>query len=191
VISVSPFTLLLSSQMSKKLVFYLEGSETLIFCQSPLTCCVLQLDWCDLSLSIFVRREMLWVPWRRFVVSWPTTWAHTPSGDGRGCWRGSHSPGEKAELTSRGGLRFRLWGQMLPYFKPHFTALLFLFHLDLFLLSGFPRLMYLVIILNVHVTIINTHFIVITYTTTTVVYLFNQKCSNIMKYCYNLKYKYL
>lgn len=87
--------------MSKKLVFYLEGSDTLIFCQSPLTCCVLQLDWCDLSLSIFVRREMLWVPWRRCAVSWPTTWAHTPSGDGRGCWRGSHSPGEKAELTSR------------------------------------------------------------------------------------------
>lgn len=61
-------------------------------------------DWCDLSLSVFIRREMLWVPWRRCAVSWPTTWAPTPSGDGRGCLRESLRPGEKAELISREGV---------------------------------------------------------------------------------------
>lgn len=86
----------------------------------------------SLSVSLCFRRAMLWVPWRRCAVSWCTTWARTP----RGCWRGNHRPGEKAQLIDR----FKKWEHLLPSFHNQMRGpwaflfasshLIYLYHLD-------------------------------------------------------------
>lgn len=141
--------------MSKKLVFFLEGSYTLIFCQFPLTCCVLQLDWCGLSLCLCQEEDALGAMEK---VCRQLTYHLSPHSQWRRQGLLKRKPQawwESRADKQRGGLRFRQWGHMLPYFPqynnkvlfftPQFTALFFFFCPDLSLFSGFPQLWKLIL----------------------------------------------